>query len=59
MQVFVGAGVGVDEELVEAEVRTAVRDELCHMIKELSGQQGCISVSHRCGRTLLLLLLVV
>lgn len=47
VQVFVGAGAGVDEELVEAEVRMAVRDELCHMIKELSGKQGCNSISRR------------
>jgi hypothetical protein len=47
VQVFVGAGVGVDERLVETELRMAVKDELCDMIKGLSGRQGCNSVTER------------
>ena len=59
VQVFVSEGVGVDEELVEQEARTVIRDELCSIIKHLSAKQGCISVSHTRYVVHLLLLLLI
>lgn len=41
LQVFVGAGVAVDEGVVETEVRIAVREELCLLIRSLAGKEGC------------------
>ena len=46
LQAFVGAGLAVDEELVEEEVRNAVRMELVGIIRELSGKEGYISPSN-------------
>lgn len=37
---FVGAGMPVDEGVVEDELRNAVKEELCQLIKNLSGKQG-------------------
>ena len=41
LQVFVTAGVAVDEGVVEREVRAAVREELCQQIRSLTGKEGC------------------
>ena len=45
LQAFVGAGLAVDEAVVEEEVRGAIREELVGIIRELCGKQGCISAS--------------
>lgn len=42
LQVFVGAGMPVDQDVVEKEIRSAIRSELCQLIEELTGKQGSI-----------------
>lgn len=40
LQVFVGAGVEMDDGVVEREVRDTVREHLLRLLRELSGKQG-------------------
>ena len=40
MQVFVGAGLPVDEGVVEREVRSAVWEELRLLVRNLTGREG-------------------
>lgn len=40
LQVFVGAGVEMDDDVVEREVRETVREQLLRLLRELSGKQG-------------------
>ena len=46
LQAFVGAGLAVDDGVVEEEVRNAIRSELVGIIRELSGKQGCTSATN-------------
>ena len=40
LQVFVGAGVEVDDGVMEEEVRGTVREHLVRLLRELSAKQG-------------------
>ncbi len=59
LQAFVGAGLAVDEELVEEEVRNAVRMELVGIIRELSGKEGYTSPSNNNTRSVFILILEI
>ena len=47
LQVFVGAGVPVNEETLEREVRGVVKNELTLLVRDLTGKQGCDDTDYR------------